>query len=87
MVMTRNEFIEWFPASVGVRQGRLLSPTFCNIFLENVMSESLIECQSPVKIGGRIISNLNFADDIDVINGSAEDQDNQTAKLDDTSCR
>ena len=34
---------EWFRTAVGVRHGCLLSPTFINIFLKQIMSDALEE--------------------------------------------
>ena len=45
--------------------GYLLSPTLFNIFLERIMSDALEEHNGKISIGGRIITNLRFADDID----------------------
>ncbi|MEW8545680.1 MAG: reverse transcriptase domain-containing protein, partial [Candidatus Thiodiazotropha sp.] len=62
---------EWFRTTVGVRQGCLFSPTLFNIFLERIMSDALEEHDGKVRIGGRTITNLRFADDIDAL---AEDE-------------
>ena len=48
-----------------VRQGCLLSPTLSNIFLVHIMSNALGEHHGKVSIGGRNITNLRFANDID----------------------
>ena len=55
---------EWFRTTVEVRQG---SPTLFNIFLERIMSDALEEHDGKVSIGGRNITNLRFADDIDAL--------------------
>ena len=59
----------WFRATVGVRQGCLLSPTLFNIFLERIMTVALEDHEGTVSIGGRTITNLRFADDIDGLAG------------------
>ena len=41
--------------------------TLFNIFLEQIMSDALKEHYGKVSIGGRTISNLRFADDIDAL--------------------
>ena len=58
---------EWFRTTVGVRQGCLLLPTLFNIFLEWIMSDALEEHNEKVSVGGRNITNLRFADDIDAL--------------------
>ena len=49
---------EWFRTTVGVRHGCLLSPT---------LSDALEEHGRRVSIGGRNITNLELADDIDAL--------------------
>ena len=58
---------EWFRTTVGVRQGCLPSPTLFNIFLERIMSNALEEHDGKVSIGGRNMTNLRFADVINVL--------------------
>ena len=68
---------DWFRTTVGVRQGCLLPPTLFNIFLERIITDALEGHEGTVSIGGRTITNLRFADDID---GLAEEEE-ELAKL------
>ena len=63
---------EWFRTTVGIRQGCLLSPLF-NIVLERIMTDALEDHEGSVRIGGRTITNLRFADDIDALAGKEEE--------------
>ena len=63
---------DWFRTTVGVRQGRLFSPTLFNIFLERIMTDASEDHEGTVSIGGRTITNLRFADDIDGLAGENE---------------
>ena len=56
---------DWFRTIVGVRQGCLLSLTLFNIFCERIMTEDLEDHKGTVNIGGRTITNLRFANNID----------------------
>ena len=55
---------EWFRVKKGVRQGCVLSPYLFNILAEMVMRETLDGFQGGLQIGGRMITNLRYADDI-----------------------
>ena len=63
-----------FRTTVGVRQGCLLSPILFDIFLERIMTDALEDHEVTVSIGGRTITNLRFADDIDGLAGEEEEQ-------------
>ena len=73
---------DWFRTTVGVRQGCLLSPTLFNKFLERIMTDALEDQEGTVSIGGRTISNLRFADDIDDLAGEEEEVANLVERLD-----
>ena len=71
-VLFNSSIGDWFRTTVGVRQGCLLSPSLFNIFLEKVMTDTLEDHEGTVSIGGRTITNLRFADDIDGLAGEEE---------------
>ena len=73
---------DWFRTTVGVRQGCLLSPALFNIFLERIMTDALEDHEGTVSIGGRTISNLRFANDIDGRAGEEEELANLVERLD-----
>ena len=64
---------EWIRTTVGVRHGCLLSPTLFNSFLERIMCEALDDHEGSVSIGGQLITNFRFADDI-VVNADEEEE-------------
>ena len=84
-VLEQGSVGEWFHTSIGVRQGCLLSPTLFNIFLERIMTEALHDHRGTVSIGGRNITNLRFADDIDGLAGTEEELEKLVQHLDKTS--
>ena len=55
---------EWFQIGKGVHQGYILSPCLFNLYTEYIMRRAgLDEAQAGIKIAGRNISNLRYADD------------------------
>ena len=56
--------MDWFQTGKGVRQGCILSPCFFNLYAEYIMQNpGLDEAQAGIKIAGRNINNLSYADD------------------------
>ena len=54
---------DWFQIRKGVRQGCILSPCFFNLYAEYIMRNTgLEEAQAGIKIAGRDINNLRYAD-------------------------
>ena len=67
-----NNIGEWFRTTIGVRQGCLLSPTLFNIYLVTIMADAHKDHEGTASIGGRTITNLRFADDIDGLAGQEQ---------------
>ena len=55
---------DWFQIGKGVNQGCILSPCLFNLYAEYIMWNAwLDEAQARIKIAGRNINNLRYADD------------------------
>ena len=55
---------DWFQIGKGVHQGCILSPCLFNLYAEYIMRNTgLDEAQAGIKIAGRNINNLRYADD------------------------
>ena len=58
------EQTDWFQIRKGVHQGCILSPYLFNLYTEYIMTNAgLDEAQAGIKIAGRNINNLRYADD------------------------
>ena len=64
-VRTGHGTTDWFQIGKGVRQGCMLSPCLFNLYAENIMQRNtgLEEAQPGIKIAGKNINNLRYADD------------------------
>ena len=65
---------DWFQIRKGVRQGCILSPCLFNLYAEYIMRNAgLEESQAGIKIAGRNINNLRYADDTTLMAESEEE--------------
>ena len=72
-VRTGHGTTDWFQTGKGVCQGCILSPCLFNFYAEYIMRNTgLDEAQAAVKIAGRNISNLRYADDTTLMAESEE---------------
>ena len=63
----------WFQIGKGVHQGCILSPCLFNLYAEYIVRNAgLEEAQAGIKIAGRIINNLRYADDTTLMAESEE---------------
>ena len=61
-VTTGHGTADWFQIGKGVRQGCILSPCL-NLYAEYIMRNAgLEEAQAGIRIAGRTINNLRYAD-------------------------
>ena len=73
-VRTGHGTTDWFQIGKGVRQGCILSPWLFNFYAEYIMRNAgLEETQAGIKIAGRNINNLRYADDITLMAQSEEE--------------
>ena len=67
-VRTGHGTTDWFQIGKGVPQGCILSPCLFNLYAEYILQNSgLDEAQAGIKIAGRNISNLRYADDTTLV--------------------
>ena len=73
-VSTGHETTDWFQIGKGVCQGCILSPCLFNFYADYIMRNTgLDEAQSGIKIAGRNINNLRYADDTTLMAESEEE--------------
>ena len=73
-VRTGHGTTDWFQIGKRVHQGCILSPCLFNFYAEYVMRDAgLEETQAGIKIAGRNINNLRYADDTTFRAGSEEE--------------
>ena len=73
-VRTRHVTTDWFQIGKGVCQGCVLSLCLFNLYAEYIMRNAgLEETQTEIKIAGRNINNLRYADDTTLMAESEEE--------------
>ena len=73
-VRTGHRTTEWFQIRKGLRQGCILSLCLFNLNAEYIMRNAgLDEAQAGIKIAGRNLNNLRYADDTTLMAGSEEE--------------
>ena len=79
----RHGTTDWFQIGKGVRQGCILSPCLVNLYAECIKRNAagLDKVQAGIKIAGRTISNLRYADDTTLMAESEEELKNLLMKV------
>ena len=73
-VRTGRGTTDWFQIGKGVHQGCILSPCLFNFYAEYIMRNTgLEEAQAGIKIAGKNIKNLGYADDTTLMSESEEE--------------
>ena len=73
-VRTGHGTTDWFQIGKGVCQGCILSPCLFNLYAEYITRKTgLEEAQAGIKIAGRNINNLKYADDTTIMAESEEE--------------
>ena len=73
-VRTGHGTTDWFQIGKGVRQGCILSPCLFNLYAEHITRNAgLDEAQDGIKIAGRNINHLRYADDPTLMAESEEE--------------
>ena len=73
-VTTGHGTTDWFQIGKGVRQGCILSPCLFNLYAEYIMRNAgLEEAHAGIKIAGRNINHLRYADDTILMAESEEE--------------
>ena len=72
-VRTRHETMDWIHIGKGVWQGCKLSPYLFKLYAQNIIwNAELDEAQAGIKIAGRNVNNLRYADDNTLMEESKE---------------
>ena len=85
-VRTGHGTMEWFQIGKGVHQGCILSPCLFTLYAEYIIRNArLDEAQTGVKIAGRHINNLRYADNTTLMAESEEELNSLLMKMNEES--
>ena len=74
--------MDWFQIGKGVHQGCILSPCLFNLYEEYIIQNAgLDEAQAGIKIAGRNINNLSYAEDTTPMAESKEEVNSLLMKV------
>ena len=73
IVRTGHGTADWFQIGKGVHQGCIFSSCLVNLYAEYIMRNAGLEAQAGIKIAGRNINNLRYADDTTLMAESVEE--------------
>ena len=80
-VKTGHGTTDWFQIGKGVHQGCILSPCLFNLYAEYITRNTgLEEAQAGIKIAGRNIDNLRYADDSTLMAESEEELNDKSER-------
>ena len=73
-VRTEHGTTDWFQIGKGAHQGYILSPCLFNLYAEYIMRNARLDGVQPgIKIAGRKVNNLRYADDTTLMAESEEE--------------
>lgn len=65
---------EWLPIDTSIRQGFILPPYLLNVYAEYIIQKTGLDSEEGgLKMGGRNINNLQYADDTELLVESSND--------------
>ena len=81
-VRTGHGITDWFQIRKGVHQGCILSPCLFNLYAEYIMQNArLVEVHTRIKIFGRNINNLRYADNTTLMTEDEEELKSLSMKV------
>ena len=81
-IRTGHGTTDWFQIRKGIHQGYTLSPCVFNLYAEYILqNDGLDEAQAEIKIAGRNINNLRYAEDTTLMAESKEELKNFLMKV------